>query len=162
MGRTKAKTRSLDERFWRRVKKTRSCWLWTASVRRGGYGQIWDGSNIVSAHRLSWEMVNGKIPRGVHVLHKCDTPRCVRPSHLFIGDNDDNMHDMRDKGRRKGIRSSYGATHGMAKLTDLKVLTIRELCAAGIWSKRKIARRFGVTHPLISQIHKRNIWRHLT
>ena len=161
MERRKTTIRGLDERFWSHVNKTASCWLWSASVRRGGYGQIWDGEKINASHRLSWEIANGPIPSGMFVLHKCDTPRCVRPSHLFIGDNMANMRDMRDKGRRKGIRSAFGKTHGMAKLSDAQVFEIRRLADIGELSKREIARHFGVAHPLISQIHKRKIWRHL-
>lgn len=160
MGRRKTTVRSLEERFWSRVNKTKTCWLWTASCKKG-YGQIWDGTKISAAHRLAWEIANGPITGGLWVLHKCDVRACVRPSHLFLGDVADNQRDMKNKGRRKGIRSVFGEDHGMAKLCESQVLEIRELAEAGIWSKRKIARYYGVAHPLISMIHKRKVWRHL-
>lgn len=165
MGRRKAAACSMDvieQRFWIRVNKTETCWLWTAACRRGGYGAMWDGTKINAAHRLSWEIANGKIVDDLCVLHKCDTPACVRPDHLFLGTVADNQTDMKLKGRRKGINGGLvGSNHGMAKLSNEQVLEIRKLADAGKISKRQIARRFCVTHPLISQIHKRKVWRHI-
>lgn len=164
MGRRKSEICSMEvieQRFWNRVNKTETCWLWTASFRKG-YGQMWDGMKIISAHRLSWEIANGPIVGGLCVLHKCDVRACVRPSHLFLGTIADNQTDMKLKGRRKGINGGLvGSNHGMAKLSDDQVLEIRRLTAAGLISKREIARKFLVTHPLISQIHKRKVWRHI-
>lgn len=165
MGRPKAPKCSLDvvaQRFWARVNKTDSCWLWTASVRRGGYGQMWDGEKINAAHRLSWELANGPIQDGLWVLHKCDTPRCVNPGHLFLGTDLDNKHDMANKGRRKGKNGGlFGANHGMAKLNESQVLEIRELAASGLVARREIGRRFGVTRQQVTLIHKRKSWRHV-
>lgn len=160
MGRKGPQVRSVEERFWQYVKKTPTCWLWTASVRKGGYGQIWNGTKINAAHRQSWEMKNGPIPEGLHCLHKCDTPQCVRPSHLFIGTNTDNMHDMRDKGRKQGINGGlFGAGHGMAKLTDADVIEIRSL--DGKRSRRSIAKEYGVTRTAVYAICTRKTWKHL-
>src|SRR3990167_9586370 len=110
VGRKGPEARSVDERFWNRVNKTATCWLWTASCNKG-YGQMWDGKKIRSTHRLSWEMANGPITDGLCVLHKCDVRACVCPSHLFLGTVADNQTDMKKKGRRKGIRTGYGETH---------------------------------------------------
>lgn len=89
----------VEERFWKHVNKTESCWLWTASTGKKGYGKINVNGVTKSAHRVSYEMSHGAIPRGLGVLHKCDTPLCVRPDHLFIGTNQDNVNDMMSKGR---------------------------------------------------------------
>lgn len=69
---------------------------------RRGYGSFTlDGSlgESVAAHRFSWELHFGEVPDGMYVLHKCDNPPCVRPDHLFLGTQSDNMYDMWDKGR---------------------------------------------------------------
>lgn len=160
MDRRGIKTRSLEERFWDRVNKTATCWLWTASTARG-YGQMWDGTKLTRSHRFSWELANGTIRNGLWVLHKCDVRACVRPSHLFLGTVSDNQRDMKKKGRRKGIRTGFGATHGMAKLSEDQVLTIRALAAEGKISQRAIGRMYGVTKTMVYMIHYRKSWRHL-
>jgi hypothetical protein len=90
---------SLQDRFWSKVEKTDYCWNWLAGTVKG-YGIIaTSGGKYKFAHRLSFEMVKGEIPEGMQVLHKCDNPLCVRPSHLFLGDNDVNMQDRTNKKR---------------------------------------------------------------
>lgn len=100
---------AVEERFWAKVDKSGDCWVWTAAVvgsrnpkykRIGGYGAFGVGGKVRRAHRVSWELANGPIPDGALVCHSCDNRSCVRPSHLFIGDQSDNVHDMDAKGRR--------------------------------------------------------------
>jgi hypothetical protein len=90
---------TIEERFWRKVNKTETCWLWVGASDGGGYGMIGLDGKMAKAHRLSWIMSNGPIPEGQWVLHHCDTPACVRPDHLFLGDRQANMDDMVAKGR---------------------------------------------------------------
>jgi hypothetical protein len=98
----------IEVRFWAKVCKTDTCWLWTG-VKSVGYGHMWDGSGRPKhAHRLSWEIHHGPIPSGMDVLHRCDTPACVRPDHLFIGTASDNMLDAVSKGRHGGVRMCAG------------------------------------------------------
>ena len=100
----------LETKFWKYVNKTDGCWLWTGKARREGYGAVgWP--KTISAHRLSWGLHNGPIPAGLWVLHKCDVRLCVRPDHLFLGTNLDNMRD-RIKKRRGYIRlvTAFGET----------------------------------------------------
>jgi hypothetical protein len=76
---------SLEERFWDKVQKTEGCWIWTGSKSSNGYGNIGIGApskKLISAHRLSYELANGKTPEGMVIDHKCHRPECVNPAHL--------------------------------------------------------------------------------
>jgi HNH endonuclease len=100
--------RPVDERFWKYVQvgDDDACWLWTGSTVTGGYGRLAVGSRkdgtrrIERAHRIAWELDNLQVvPQGLFVLHRCDTPACVNPSHLFLGSHQDNLRDAEAKGR---------------------------------------------------------------
>jgi hypothetical protein len=97
-------TGTVEQRFWARVRKSDGCWEWTgACFKCGGYGQFTiEHGQQVRAHRHSWELHNGPIPKGLWVLHRCDNPKCVRPDHLFLGTCTDNARDMMAKGRGRG------------------------------------------------------------
>lgn len=82
------------------------CALWTGCLFRDGYGRIDIGCWPRRAHRIAWTIAHGPIPAGLWVLHRCDTPRCVNPAHLFLGTHQDNIDDMVRKGRQaKGEKS---------------------------------------------------------
>jgi len=129
------------------------CWLWTGAKVKG-YGQLRTNYHLSLASHVSYELHVGEIPDGLQVLHRCDTPACVNPRHLFLGTNLDNRADCVRKGRiAKGesIRSS--------KLTTAQVLEIRSL--RGVETLGSIARRFGVCVQAVSSIHVRRNWRHV-
>lgn len=90
-------------RFWDKTQKTNTCWLWIGAHKKRGYGVISIRINghphNIHAHRLSWIIHYGTIPDGMDVCHHCDTPACVRPDHLFLGDAAMNMADAKAKGR---------------------------------------------------------------
>jgi hypothetical protein len=89
----------LAERFWARVEKSGECWLWTGARLQKGYGSIRIANRAFSTHRVAMAL-NGAIPPDdMAVLHRCDNPPCVRPEHLFLGTQADNMADMIKKGR---------------------------------------------------------------
>lgn len=107
------------KRFWLKVEPVKlessACWNWIAS-RRGimKYGSFWFDNFNQNAHRVSWSLHCGPIPEGLWVLHHCDNPQCVRPSHLFIGNHTDNMHDCHEKGRNS-FYQKYGLRNHCSK-----------------------------------------------
>jgi len=97
------------ERFWSKVDKSGECWTWTAGSAGAPssgvkYGSFWvggkakNGGRSLRANRVAFETVNGPIPPGMCVCHRCDNPRCVRPDHLFLGTSEDNSRDRHAKG----------------------------------------------------------------
>lgn len=97
---------NLATRLWSRVDKTDTCWLWRSDkVIRGSL--VVRGTRV-AAYRIAWELEHGPIPDGLWVLHKCDTPRCVRPDHLFLGTRTDNMQDAAKKGRLRTQNKNRG------------------------------------------------------
>lgn len=94
-----------ESRFWSKVSKTQTCWLWTDSKHTQGYGFFLSNKKQWKAHRYSWLLAHGQIPKGMCVLHKCDNRMCVRPSHLFLGSKRDNNLDAIRKGRYRSGKS---------------------------------------------------------
>jgi hypothetical protein len=90
------------KRFFDKVNKTNSCWLWTAGSRgKTGYGAFKINNKVVDAHRVSYTLYKGEIPNGMYVCHTCDNRKCVNPEHLFLGSAKENWQDGFDKGRIK-------------------------------------------------------------
>jgi hypothetical protein len=147
---------ALADRFWSKVDKTSSCWLWRGCKTGAGYGQIRittaGQSKAIYAHRISWELTNGPIPEGLDVLHKCDNPPCVRPDHLFIGTQSDNENDSVSKGRWNHPK---GEDHPKAILTLVQVAEIRR----SILSQRKLAKQYSVSRGAIQAILNGRNWR---
>lgn len=90
------------KRFFDKVNKTDYCWVWTASLRgKTGYGVFKLNRKVIDAHRLSYQLHYGEIPKGLYVCHTCDNRKCVNPEHLFLGSAKDNWQDGFNKGRIK-------------------------------------------------------------
>jgi len=163
-------TESEQARFWSKVQKTDSCWLWTGSTRSNSrgqkYGRTWEKGKGVSAHRRAYELTFGSIPIGLHILHKCDTPLCVNPQHLFPGTPEDNMQDCKKKGRLAdpgghhfdGYRGKSGSSNSQAKLTEDQVREIRRLYVEGV-GQHALASHYHVTNKNISMIVLDKTWK---
>jgi len=89
------------------------CWLWTAATHSTGLAYavitISDGNGGRKqeyAHRESYKLFKGPL-NGMSVLHKCDTPQCVNPDHLFLGTLSDNTKDMVRKKRQVNSRKTH-------------------------------------------------------
>jgi hypothetical protein len=169
----------LAQRFWAKVNKNGpvpahrpelgECWLWTAKKNHSGYGMIREGgqeTSFLQAHRYSWMLHYGRIPEDKLVCHKCDTPLCIRPEHLFIGTAKDNTQDAIRKGRM-----SIGEANPRATLTDFDVALIRHkysiapVSTGGKKKKRGVLQRlasaFGVSKATIINIVSGQTWKHL-
>lgn len=152
----------LEVRFWKFVEKAGpdDCWLWTGAKAPGGYGKIGAGTgrSVVRAHRVSWEIANGRtIPDGMLVMHRCDNPPCVNPAHLSLGDHSANAVDMVAKGR-KHQHFATGSDHGLAVLNPDLVRYIRS-CAK---PTRQLARELGVDRGTIQHVRAGKTWKHVT
>lgn len=129
------------------------CWIWMGKCDKNGYGMFWFNGMDYRAHRAAYELYKGcPVPEGKFALHRCDTPACVNPYHLFAGTNSDNLRDMVAKGR-----SIRGTMNNHCKLTEQDVVKIR----ADNRSQSKIALDYGVWQTTISQIKNNKIWKHL-
>lgn len=137
------------KRFWKKVeiRGNDECWLWKSCKNSHGYGRFGVGMKVYLAHRISYEMTFGEIPEGLLGLHKCDNPSCVNPNHIFLGTQEDNMHDAIRKGRSVLVIGNYhGEEHPMCKLSDKQVAEIRERFSSEKITKASLAREFDV-HP---------------
>jgi hypothetical protein len=151
----------MTHRFWSFVTKSDGCWLWTGRSLSHGYGQLWVDGKRWNAPRLAWTLTNGPIPEGQAVCHRCDTPACVRPDHLFLADQRANIEDMRQKGRGVNPPRHPGAKNVNAKFSDADIRKIRRRYAAGD-SLRVLGRAYKVEHTTISMIVRRKTWAHVS
>jgi len=155
------KFQRMKELFERRVIRQDGCWEFKGTISSTGYFEIKIGGRYkpksMKAHRISWIIHKGEIPKGMHVLHRCDNPRCTCPSHLFLGTNHDNVLDKESKGRGNQPKEE---DHNKAVLTRKQVKKIKQLLKLGVMAT-KIARDFGVGSSTIYNIKYGNTWRHV-
>jgi len=143
-------------RFWSKVRRKTNdqCWEWIPNKSQR-YGNMRFFKHRIAAHRLSWEIHNGKIQEGLLICHRCDNARCVNPLHLFIGTQADNMEDRNRKGR-------FGKHLGNRKLSPLQVEEIRSLYRVGDLTQQELASRYGVRQTNISEIIRGSTWKELS
>ena len=160
---------TLEERFWLKVNKNHpdypGCWIF--GKNRLGVHQTIRVNNDVGihySHRVSYWIHNPEwdLEDSLRVLHKCDVPSCVRPDHLFLGTQADNIKDMDLKGRRITLK---GEDHGRSTLTVKMVKEMRKLYATRIENaeitKKFIAQQFGITPSAAGKVLRRILWVHV-
>lgn len=136
----------IKKKFWSKADKTEKCWIWKGSIGSRKYGLFLIKREHFRAHILSYLFTKGD-PSGLNVLHKCDNPNCVNPSHLFLGTQLDNMRDMIKKGRKRCRK----------KLTEEMVRMIKtELLHKS--KNSQISKKYSISNTTIENIKRNKIW----
>lgn len=153
---------SLRERFWRHVsaadrRRPVGCWAWTGARNIDGYGYLRGRERTEKAHRVSWELANGPIPEGGHILHSCDHPWCVNPAHLRVGTMKENIREASSRGR---LGKARGEKHYRARLNDDVVKHIRFLRDIDVPTVT-IAAIYGVAPVTVWRVVNRMSWKHV-
>jgi hypothetical protein len=152
---------TVEQRFWRKVEKTDSCWNWLAGKDRHGYGSFGFRRAVWRAHRVAWVLANGEIPDGMHVCHTCDVRVCVNPDHLWLGTNAENTRDKMRKGRHGLHNPPRGSAHHLAKMTEEDVLRVRAECKKYPQAKKFWAATLGVSMGALRDVINRRRWKHI-
>lgn len=133
-----------DARFWASVARSDNCWLWTRHRLPAGYGLVRRGGVRMYAHRVAWSIVNGPIPDGMLVCHRCDNPPCCNPDHLFLGSHLANMQDRDAKNR--GFLKRWISDATIKEIIRLYALDSR------FGRQAELGRQFGLDRVTINMI----------
>lgn len=144
-----------DFKFWDKVLKTDSCWVWVGARTTAGYGMIKRKDKNHYCHRYVLELLGHNLTNKV-VLHTCDTPHCCNPAHLKIGTHADNVADKVDKDRQP-----KGSLCNLSKLTEEQVREIKQELKLGNLEQKQIASKYGVDPTTISKIRTGHSWGHI-
>lgn len=136
--------------FWRLIDKDgiNGCWNWLGRVNNKGYGQYGLNGKSHFSHRLSYNLINGEVPKNMYLCHKCDNPKCCNPEHLFVGTPQDNMIDKIIKRRQPNL-----------VLNPEKVMEIRSL--KGEYKLKEISKKVGVSLSLVKDVIYGGSWTHI-
>lgn len=101
------RSRTLEDRLaeFSTLDPDSGCRIWTGATSRHGYGSLTWKMKRLTAHRAAYECAVGPIPTGMVICHRCDTPACINPAHLFLGTQRENLRDMVAKGRHPRIKN---------------------------------------------------------
>ena len=125
------------------------CWIWKLSKDKDGYGYFSINGKTLKAHRVSYIIHYGEIKEGMHILHSCDNPSCVNPSHLRQGDEKENAKDREERNSKYHPK---GKDVYNAKFNNEQILEIRSLYSSGKYNTVEIGRIYGCSHKLIHQV----------
>jgi hypothetical protein len=146
--------RGQRRRFWKKVRKTETCWLWIGAKSANGYGTVRFDGKLQKAHRVAWQLRHGPIPstqqawEHLELIHLCGVRSCVRPDHMGLV-----PRGFSTVGRPQNVRRSRGRPR---KLTAEQVVAIRELAPTHRYTQ--IAKMFGVTSSTVSSIARGKSW----
>lgn len=139
------------------------CWLWLGALDVNRYARFGVKGRNCKASRVSYALYKCEEPGALHVLHKCDTPQCVNPDHLFLGTHQDNVADRVAKGRegdRSGLKNGCaGQRNPLSRLSPADVKKIREMKKRMPY--RAVADHFGVAVGSVQKIIEGRSWRWL-
>jgi len=163
---TPTRKKEVQKRFLSYVRKTRGCWFWVGGGEVYGHFSFVDSDGKqcqITAHRASYVLFKGRLPKNkdkgktcICVLHTCDTPKCVKPDHLFKGTHASNVEDKVNKKRQ-----TWGEKNPRAELTVAQVAWIRKHYVPhhpGKYSGKAIAKKFNVARSTISYIVNDQHW----
>ena len=147
--------RQRPARLWDRLDYTAGCWRWTGAVDGQGYGQVLHYNQMIKAHRLAWILTHGDIPDDLWVLHRCHSPACCNPKHLYLGPSDSRL------AQTAAAPYLRGEQHGRARLTEAQVREIRVRYLSGGITQTTLAAEYGVAQATIHRIVTWEIWEHI-
>lgn len=143
-------------RFERHVRREQDgCHTWTGGKHSFGYGSFWHDGATRNAARWNYERVNGPIPKGLELRHKCLNKSCVNPDHMETGTHTDNMRDKYRDGTMP-----HGETHHEAKLTEAQIGRALEMRRGNV-SWARIGRALGVDKATVARAVSGQTWSHL-
>lgn len=135
------------QRFEEYFTKSDGCWVWKGSLTHNGYGRFKRNYLSLKAHRVSYELYLGEIPEGLLVLHMCDNPACVNPSHLTVGTQTENVRDCIVKGRKASV------------LTPADIPEIRDLIKCKLFSQVELGEIYNCDRDTIARIETGAAWK---
>lgn len=149
--------RTLENRLKNYEVLPSGCWKWLGNVMPNGYGYLTVTNSNISAHRASYLLHKGDIPKHLMVLHspQCTTRLCINPDHLRLGTHDENMIDMENSNILKG------ENNGMAILTEESVREIKQKIRSRLITYQTIANEYGVSRQAVKDIALGRTWRWL-
>lgn len=128
------------------------CWIWVGACTGNGYGSFWMSPGYQAAHRVSFEMYNRALEGKEMVLHKCDTPLCVNPDHLFVGTHADNMADRQAKKRH-----AFGGRNAGAKINESDAIDIR----LSSLPTAVLMKKYGISKSTVCRIKAKKLWSYI-